>query len=79
MLSSDSDAIFDSLFRQHIANIYKLIGLPEPEGLAEPIKKTLAPGRKLVAVSNGTPSTAPSTPSRGSCTCGSRANVRIPV
>jgi alpha-amylase/alpha-mannosidase (GH57 family) len=46
--SSDSDSIFDSLFRQHIANIYKLIGLPEPEGLAEPIKKNLAAGRKLV-------------------------------
>ena len=46
--SSDSDAIFDSLFRQHIANIYDLIGLPVPEGLAEPIKKNLAGGRKLV-------------------------------
>jgi alpha-amylase/alpha-mannosidase (GH57 family) len=46
--SSDSDAIFDSLFRQHIGNIYQLIGLPAPEGLDEPIKKTLAQGRKLV-------------------------------
>ncbi|MBI4471781.1 MAG: glycoside hydrolase [Acidobacteria bacterium] len=45
--SSDSDAIFDSLFRQHIANIYQLIGLPEPDGLDQPIKKSLE-GRKLV-------------------------------
>ena len=45
--SSDSDAIFDSLFRQHIGNIFQLIGLPEPEGLNEPIKKNLE-GRKLV-------------------------------
>jgi alpha-amylase/alpha-mannosidase (GH57 family) len=45
--SSDSDAIFDSLFRQHIGNIFKLVGLPEPEGLQNPIKKNLE-GRKLV-------------------------------
>jgi len=45
--SSDSDAIFDSLFRQHIGNIFQLIGLPEPAGLDEPIKKNLE-GRKLV-------------------------------
>ena len=45
--SSDNDAIFDSLFRQHIANIFQLIGLPEPAGLNEPIKKNLE-GRKLV-------------------------------
>jgi alpha-amylase/alpha-mannosidase (GH57 family) len=46
--SSDNDAIFDSLFRQHIANVYDLIGLPAPEALGEPIKKNLAAGRKLV-------------------------------
>jgi alpha-amylase/alpha-mannosidase (GH57 family) len=45
--SSDSDAIFDSLFRQHIGNVFHLIGLPRPEGLGEPIKKNLE-GRKLV-------------------------------
>jgi alpha-amylase/alpha-mannosidase (GH57 family) len=45
--SSDSDAIFDSLFRQHIGNIFQLIGLPQPEGLQNPIKKSLD-GRKLV-------------------------------
>jgi alpha-amylase/alpha-mannosidase (GH57 family) len=45
--SSDSDAIFDSLFRQHIANVFHLVGLPRPEGLDEPIKKNLE-GRKLV-------------------------------
>jgi alpha-amylase/alpha-mannosidase (GH57 family) len=46
--SSDSDAIFDSLFRQHIGNIYKLIGLPIPDDLGQPIKKNIAAGRKLV-------------------------------
>jgi alpha-amylase/alpha-mannosidase (GH57 family) len=45
--SSDSDTIFDSLFRQHIGNVFHLIGLPRPEGLDEPIKKNLE-GRKLV-------------------------------
>jgi alpha-amylase/alpha-mannosidase (GH57 family) len=45
--SSDSDAIFDALFRQHIGNIYHLVGLPLPEGLDEPIKKSLS-GRQLV-------------------------------
>jgi alpha-amylase/alpha-mannosidase (GH57 family) len=45
--SSDSDAIFDSLFRQHIGNIFHLIGLPRPDGLDRPIKKNLE-GRKLV-------------------------------
>jgi alpha-amylase/alpha-mannosidase (GH57 family) len=45
--SSDSDAIFDSLFRQHIGNIFQLIGKPEPEGLQTPIKKSLE-GRKMV-------------------------------
>ncbi len=44
--SSDSDAIFDSLFRQHIGNIFKLIGVPEPAGLDQPIKKSL--GKKTV-------------------------------
>ena len=37
-----------------------------------------ATGRIDVAVSNGTPTTATSTPS-GSVTCGARANVRMPV
>ena len=45
--SSDSDAIFDSLFRQHIGNIFQLVGLPEPEGLMNPIKKNLE-GKKTV-------------------------------
>jgi alpha-amylase/alpha-mannosidase (GH57 family) len=45
--SSDNDAIFDSLFRQHIGNIYHLIGLPEPEGLSDTIKKSID-GRKMV-------------------------------
>ena len=43
--SSDDDAIFDALFRQHIGNIFHFIGLPEPEGLNEPIKKSIG-GRK---------------------------------
>src|SRR5947208_10715934 len=37
-----------------------------------------APGRKLVAVSNGTPTAAASTSAR-SVTCGSRMNVRTPA
>jgi hypothetical protein len=37
-----------------------------------------APGRIDVAVSNGTPMIAASTPS-ADATCGARANVRIPV
>lgn len=37
-----------------------------------------APDLKLVAVSNGTPTAAASTPAR-SVTCGSRMNVRIPA
>ncbi len=45
--SSDNDVTFDSLFRQHIRNIFHLIELPEPEGLKNPIKKNLE-GRKLV-------------------------------
>jgi alpha-amylase/alpha-mannosidase (GH57 family) len=45
--SSDNDAIFDGLFRQHIGNIFQLIGLPQPLGLDQPIKKNLE-GRRLV-------------------------------
>jgi alpha-amylase/alpha-mannosidase (GH57 family) len=45
--SSDSDAIFDLLFRQHIGNVFQLVGLAEPAELEEPIKKSLE-GRKLV-------------------------------
>jgi alpha-amylase/alpha-mannosidase (GH57 family) len=45
--SSDNDAIFDALFRQHIGNIFQLIGLPQPPELGRPIKKNLE-GRRLV-------------------------------
>ena len=45
--SSESDAIFDGLFRQHIGNVYRLLGLPPPEGLNNPIKKNLD-GRHMV-------------------------------
>jgi alpha-amylase/alpha-mannosidase (GH57 family) len=45
--SSASDAVFDALFRQHIANIYYLIDLPLPEGLDIAIKKSLE-GRRTV-------------------------------
>jgi len=38
-----------------------------------------APGRIDVAVSNGTPMTAASTPSAVAAACGQRANVRMPV
>ncbi|HEX4999367.1 MAG TPA: glycoside hydrolase family 57 protein [Terriglobia bacterium] len=47
--SSDSDAVFDALFRQHIANIYRFIGDPIPEGLDEPIKKSLSGKRMVMA------------------------------
>jgi alpha-amylase/alpha-mannosidase (GH57 family) len=47
--TSDSDAIFDSLFRRHISNIYQFIDLPIPEGLEIPIKKSLG-GRNSVMV-----------------------------
>jgi alpha-amylase/alpha-mannosidase (GH57 family) len=40
--TSDDDAVFDELFRRHIHNIYRLLGLPEPSGLALPIKKCLS-------------------------------------
>jgi alpha-amylase/alpha-mannosidase (GH57 family) len=45
--SSDNDVIFDALFRQHIGNIFQFIGLPQPQGLDQPIKKNLE-GRRLV-------------------------------
>jgi alpha-amylase/alpha-mannosidase (GH57 family) len=45
--SSDNDAIFDQLFRQHIGNIYRLVGLELPSDLDQPIKKSLE-GRRLV-------------------------------
>lgn len=45
--SSDQDAIFDSLFRRHIGNIFRLVGLPVPGELTHPIKKNLE-GRRLV-------------------------------
>jgi alpha-amylase/alpha-mannosidase (GH57 family) len=39
--TSDEDSVFDALFRRHIGNIYRLVGLPEPEELQIPIKKSL--------------------------------------
>jgi alpha-amylase/alpha-mannosidase (GH57 family) len=45
--SSDQDAIFDALFRQHIGNVYRFAGLSLPEDLSNPIKKNLE-GRRLV-------------------------------
>ena len=47
--SSDSDAIFDSLFRQHIGNIYRVDRFAAPDGLENPIKKSLG-GRTSVMV-----------------------------
>jgi alpha-amylase/alpha-mannosidase (GH57 family) len=47
--TSESDAIFDSLFRQHIANVYQLVDLPRPAGLENPIKKSLG-GRSSVMI-----------------------------
>ena len=42
--TSDDDAVFDALFRRHIGNIYRLLGLAEPEGLEKPIKKSVGKG-----------------------------------
>ena len=47
--SSESDEIFDSLFRRHISNIYRLVDVPVPDGLQNPIKKSLG-GRNSVMV-----------------------------
>jgi len=45
--SSENDSIFDALFRQHIGNIFQLVGLPKPKELDEPIKRSVE-GRNLV-------------------------------
>ncbi len=45
--SSDQDAIFDALFRHHIGNVYRFVGLVLPDDLSLPIKKNLE-GRRLV-------------------------------
>lgn len=37
--TSDQDYLFDELFRNHVANIYHLIGLLPPAALAQPIGK----------------------------------------
>jgi len=50
--SSDQDAIFDSLFRQHIGNVYRFVGLPEPEDLVRPIKKSLEGVRSVMPPSS---------------------------
>jgi alpha-amylase/alpha-mannosidase (GH57 family) len=47
--TSESDSIFDSLFRRHISNIFQLVGLPVPEDLENPIKKSLG-GRSSVMI-----------------------------
>jgi alpha-amylase/alpha-mannosidase (GH57 family) len=39
--TSDDDAVFDALFRRHVATIYKLLDLPVPDGLQNPIKKSV--------------------------------------
>src|SRR5262249_20658911 len=41
--SSENDAEFDRLFRQHISNVYHFLGKPVPEALAIPIKTPRAP------------------------------------
>jgi alpha-amylase/alpha-mannosidase (GH57 family) len=51
---SDEDAVFDSLFRRHIGNIYQLLNLPAPQDLENPIKKSLT-GRLGVMFQAPTP------------------------
>jgi len=41
--SSENDAEFDRLFRQHISNVYHLLGKPVPEALLLPIKAQRVP------------------------------------
>jgi alpha-amylase/alpha-mannosidase (GH57 family) len=41
--SSENDAEFDRLFRQHISNVYHFLGKPVPEPLLLPIKAPRAP------------------------------------
>ncbi|MCI0411490.1 glycoside hydrolase family 57 protein [bacterium] len=41
--SSENDAEFDRLFRQHISNVYHFLGKPVPEALLLPIKAPRAP------------------------------------
>jgi alpha-amylase/alpha-mannosidase (GH57 family) len=48
--TSENDVLFDSLFRRHIGNIYQLLGLSEPEGLRDPIKKSIDHGHRSVMV-----------------------------
>jgi alpha-amylase/alpha-mannosidase (GH57 family) len=47
--SSDSDPVFDALFRQHIANVYRFIGELAPPDIDRPIKKSLAGQRMVMA------------------------------
>jgi alpha-amylase/alpha-mannosidase (GH57 family) len=47
--TSDNDAIFDRLFRQHIANVYHFIGVQPPPDLDNPIKKSLEGKRSVMA------------------------------
>jgi alpha-amylase/alpha-mannosidase (GH57 family) len=39
--TSDQDYLFDELFRNHLSNMYRLIGLEPPASLAQPIGKPL--------------------------------------
>ena len=41
--SSENDAEFDRLFRQHVSNVYHFLGKPVPEALHLPIKAPRAP------------------------------------
>jgi alpha-amylase/alpha-mannosidase (GH57 family) len=41
--SSENDAEFDRLFRQHVSNVYHFLGKPLPEALLLPIKAPRAP------------------------------------
>lgn len=45
--SSENDALFDSLFRKHLKNIYTLIGRTPPKYLEMPIKQLSRPIRPL--------------------------------
>lgn len=48
--STEYDAVFDGLFRQHVANVFRFVGLTPPPELARPIKKSTTGGAGLVMV-----------------------------
>ncbi len=53
--SSDDDAAFDELFRDHLARVYELIGQDVPDALTEPVAGLLPPSPVTSPVAPFTP------------------------